>query len=307
MAKFGAILTNYGLAAVNRAFLTGRMVNCKFFALGDAGGGYYQPAPEATSLKNEKWRTTISHGEISDALGTKVTFYAVVPPELDGFTIREMAVFDEDNKMVAICNTPEIEKVAFEEGVAQDALLAMEIEVVHAEVLKYEVDPYITIATLNDIEQHNKKTDAHPDIRGLFDNYYKKKDTDALLLNKANINDLDGKLNKDNIQVNKLPLSASTTGYVNYWKNSFDEVNIIFELGTTLTQGFCVFDVLATLPSGFRPSLVLYVPTVYKQGTTLKPGLFMIPPSGAMQCYEGCVGMSRLYGALTITTKILYG
>lgn len=65
MARFGAILTNYGNAAITRAFLTGRMVSVNTFALGDAGGGYYQPDPAMTELRGEKWRTSLGGGEIN--------------------------------------------------------------------------------------------------------------------------------------------------------------------------------------------------------------------------------------------------
>lgn len=152
MARFGAILTNYGNAAITNAFLTGKMVNVTEFALGDGGGSAYTPTPGMTELRREKWRAAVAHGEIDPERPNVVTFYAVLPPDVDIGTIREMATFDDQGKMVGVANTPEIEKVSFEEGVALDAILAMEVEVVHAEVVKYEVNPYIIIATKRDMQ-----------------------------------------------------------------------------------------------------------------------------------------------------------
>lgn len=237
MARFGAILTNYGNAAITRAFLSGTMVNVTKFALGDGGGSPYTPTPDMTGLRGETWRTAVSHGEIDPDKPNEVVFYATLPPELDLGYIREMAVFDDSGYMVAIANTPEIQKVSFDEGAGLDAVLSMAVEVVHAEVIKYEVDPYTIIATRHDLDEHNASTTAHQDIRDE-------------LAGKADI----GTPDMYPVVLPSGLVNASAYGGAYYYKTAENRVHVQMSVRKSSGEIFAHGESILILPEGFRPA-----------------------------------------------------
>lgn len=150
---YEAVVTNLGNELMMDAVVNGPKVAITEFAVGDGGGEYYKPETSMTELKNEVWRGTINSCEISSEASNIMIVTAICPGEVGDFTIREMAVFDADNNMIAICNCPATPKVTVTDGVVNEIYLEMEVALVSADAVEFIVDPNIITATQKDIQE----------------------------------------------------------------------------------------------------------------------------------------------------------
>ena len=99
--KYGTLVTNVGTYLITNATMNGEKVKISQFAVGDGGGDYYQPTELMTELKNEVWRGRVGSAMINEVSPNMIDVVTVVPSNVGGFTIREMAVFDEENNMIS--------------------------------------------------------------------------------------------------------------------------------------------------------------------------------------------------------------
>lgn len=158
---YGTIVTDTGVQLITDAALEGKKINITHLAVGDGYGEYYQPMPIMTALKNEKWRDTVNSVSINEQSPNMIDIVAVIPSSVGGWTIREMAVFDDAENMIAICNTPDTEKVIITTGAAGEIELTMHIKVSNTGVISFDIDPTVITATKKDIENHNTSSSAH--------------------------------------------------------------------------------------------------------------------------------------------------
>lgn len=147
-----SLVTDLGTKEMAAAVHDGRKVNIVNFAVGDGGGQYYKPETTMTELKHEVWRGKIGRYEISAESENVLVVETVLPSDAGGFTIREMAVFDENGTMIAICNTPDTAKVRVIDGVVHELLLQMEILLNNKDSVNLVVNPNVVTATKKDIE-----------------------------------------------------------------------------------------------------------------------------------------------------------
>lgn len=150
--KYFSVVTDSGAKEMLEAVHDGRKVNIVEFAVGDGGGQYYKPETTMTELKHEVWRGKIGCYEISAESENVLIVETVLPSDVGGFTIREMAVFDENGIMIAICNTPDTAKVRVMDGVVHELLLQMEILLNNRDSVNLVVNPNVVVATKKDIE-----------------------------------------------------------------------------------------------------------------------------------------------------------
>ncbi len=163
--KYFSILTNIGIAQITNAITLDKKVNITHIAVGDGGGSFYTPQADMTALKNQCWKGVITKTE---KVGDNVIAVAgVIPSSVGGFTIREVGIYDADNRLIAIANMPDTSKVAINEGVSSELEVTMQIIVSNTDVVKIEVDPTVILATKADIDKHNADLNAH---NGHFDN-----------------------------------------------------------------------------------------------------------------------------------------
>lgn len=151
-SKYYSVVTDTGNNMMAALLAAGEKLSITEIAAGDGGGGYYQPDPEMTSLKNELWRGPIDSCEISNSSDNILIVKGIIPGEVGGFTIREMAIFAENGEMIAIANTPSTPKVNIVDGIINEMSLAIEIALLNGSVINLQVDPHIVTATKADIE-----------------------------------------------------------------------------------------------------------------------------------------------------------
>lgn len=105
----GAILTTIGRTKLNSASPESQL-NVTHYAVGDGSGGYVTLTAGMTELVNEVWRGSAMAPTRDPNNDATLIFKAIIPIDTGGFTIREMAIFDEDGDMIAICQTTAVEK-----------------------------------------------------------------------------------------------------------------------------------------------------------------------------------------------------
>lgn len=280
MPTYYATPTKIGTTKIANAVLLGQKVNVVDFALGDGGGAFYLPTESMTELRREVWRTQVSHANINPDDANVIDFYAVVPPEVGGFTIREMGLFDDTGALIGVANTPDIQKVAFDDGVSYDSVLIISLAVTAPEVLEYRIDPYVVIATLHDIIEHNGSAEAHQDIRQLV-----AANTDNIAANAAA---LLNKANKERPTAIDLPVNPSVfvknAAYNNhYFKTQEKIVTVSTNLKYTSMTPIPNQAIVATLPTGYRPAQDVYVSAVFTDGQSRRQyGIVFIKGDGVI-------------------------
>ena len=188
---YGTIITSEGAAIIADCILNGKMLVISEAAAGDGGGAYYQPTVGQESLVNEKWRGEIAAAEISTSTQNMIDVKIVIGDEVGGFVIREMGLFSEDGVLIAVCNTPDTEKVAISGGVSGKLTMVMHIIVADVSVVEFTINPSLDTVSKEELEeaifQHNASTTCHADIRQLALNSmqqgdaYTKEESDTLL------------------------------------------------------------------------------------------------------------------------------
>ena len=108
---YGTLVTDCGIQLIAAAVMEGKKINITDLAVGDGGGSYYKPNSTMTALKGEKWRGKVNRVEINEKSPNMIDVVAVIPSDVGGWTIREMGVLDETETLIAVCNTPDTEKV----------------------------------------------------------------------------------------------------------------------------------------------------------------------------------------------------
>ena len=147
-ADYGTVLTAVGSAKIAACILNGTKLNITHAAVGDGGGAYYKPTAEQTSLVSECWRGEIAAYEINESTPNMIDVKFIVPAEVGGFTIREAAILDADGDTVAICNTPDAQKIPITDGVSFPVTMVMHILVTDASAVEVTVN-----ASLNTVSQ----------------------------------------------------------------------------------------------------------------------------------------------------------
>lgn len=155
--KYFAVVTDSGAKEMLKAVNEETKVNITHFAVGDGGGKYYVPDAAMEELKNEVWRGEIGSCRISGESENVMVVETVIPSNEGGFTIREMAVFDEKGTMIAVCNTPDTAKVKITDGVVHELNLQMEILLNNKDCAQLLVDPNVVTATKKDLENTRKE------------------------------------------------------------------------------------------------------------------------------------------------------
>lgn len=150
---YEAVVTDVGNELMMQAVANGVKVGIVSLAVGDGSGEYYKPTTDMTALKHEVWRGNINSCRISPEAGNVLIVSAICPGDVGGFTIREMGVFDTDNHMIAVCNSPATPKVAITDGVVNEVLLELEIVLINGYAVELLIDPNIVTATKKDIDE----------------------------------------------------------------------------------------------------------------------------------------------------------
>lgn len=165
---YGTVITSAGAAIISECILSGKKLVIQQAAAGDGGGAYYRPTADQTALKNETWRGEVAAAQISPVTPNMIDVKVVIGDDVGGFTIREMGLFDESGALIAVCNTPDTEKVATSGGVSGKLTMLMHIVVADASVVEFQITSSLDVVSGEDLEQavtkHNEDEKAHAEF-----------------------------------------------------------------------------------------------------------------------------------------------
>lgn len=167
--KYGTRITTAGSTLITNCILAGTKLKITQAAAGDGGGSYYVPSTEQTELVRELWRGPIVSAEQNPTVPNMLDVKIIIDDSVGNFICREMGLFDEENNLIAICNTPDTEKVAISTGVDGRLTMLMHIVVVDSSVLEFTISPSLDTVSPEDlaeaIAEHNTDPESHADIR----------------------------------------------------------------------------------------------------------------------------------------------
>ena len=238
--KYYTIVTDLGTELMAKAAQKGQKVNVVSIAAGDGDGVFYTPTSDMTALKREIWRGEIQNYEIDSISQNVIKISGVIPKEVGHFVLREMALFDDNNNMIAVCNAPDLLKAVLEEGALTEAVVYMRIAVTNTEAVNIVVNSSAIYATVQDLDAHKNDDNAH---KKLFDEKVDKTEFITELNKKVDKTEFTTELNKkvDNTEfTTELSKKVDKTEFTTELNKKVDKTEFTTELGkkvdkTTLT------------------------------------------------------------------------
>lgn len=148
MAKqYSSILTTYGSQQLATAIASRQPLNITHFAVGDGNGQAVTPNVSRTSLVREVHRATISAVSRDPRNNKQVIFELTIPENVGGFHIREMGIFDNQNKLIAYANCPESFKPTLSSGSGKIQVMRMILLVESSDAVTMKVDDTVIFVT----------------------------------------------------------------------------------------------------------------------------------------------------------------
>ncbi|ELW5200327.1 phage tail protein [Salmonella enterica] len=165
--KFKTVITNYGKQRLIAAMSPGgTKITLAWMAVGDGGGNPTPPDAASTALVNEVWRAAVNSVTVDKKHPNTIIADLIIPAKEGGFWIREAGIYDELNKLVAICNLPASEKPLLEEGSGRDQTVRMTLVVSDTSIVNITIDSTTIIATndyVNSKLKEHEESRNHPD------------------------------------------------------------------------------------------------------------------------------------------------
>ncbi|WP_302141734.1 phage tail-collar fiber domain-containing protein [Halomonas alkalicola] len=147
MAQFYTLLTQVGQAKLANAVALGNTIELTHLAVGDGGGSVPTPDSDRTALINEVRRAPINRVEVDADNPNWVVVEQVMPPDVGGWTIREIGVLDSAGDLIAYGNYPETYKPTLDEGSGRTQTVRMVLQVSDTASVTLKVDPSVVLAT----------------------------------------------------------------------------------------------------------------------------------------------------------------
>ncbi|EMZ1387099.1 phage tail protein [Salmonella enterica] len=165
--KFKTIITDYGKQRLIAAMSPGgTKLTLTQMTVGDGGGNPTNPDTTSTALVNEVWRAAVNSVSVDKTHSNIIIVELLIPAEVGGFWVREAGIYDEFNKLVAICSLPASEKPLLEQGSGRAQTVRMTLIVSDTSIVNITIDSTTIMATNeyvdNSLEEHEKSRN-HPD------------------------------------------------------------------------------------------------------------------------------------------------
>ncbi|QEQ60268.1 phage tail protein [Haemophilus influenzae biotype aegyptius] len=146
-SQYFAILTDYGTRAIAHALSQGQPLQLTKFAVGDGNGKAVTPTANATALVHQTHIAPISAVSLDPRNNKQVIVELTIPENIGGFYIREMGVFDAQNKLIAYANCPESFKPTESSGSGKVQVLRMILKVESSSAVTLSIDNSVIFVT----------------------------------------------------------------------------------------------------------------------------------------------------------------
>ncbi|ENG6109164.1 phage tail protein, partial [Serratia liquefaciens] len=127
--KFLTLITTAGVERLANAAITGTPVAIAEMAVGDGGGLLPMPNGANTNLIKEQYRGALNKLVIADSDASVIEAEMIMPPQIGGFWLRELALYAEDGECIAVGNMPETYKPLLAEGSGRFQIIRMQLKV----------------------------------------------------------------------------------------------------------------------------------------------------------------------------------
>ena len=146
-SQYFAILTDYGTRAIAHALSQGQPLQLSQFAVGDGNGQAVTPTASATALVHQTHIAPVSAVSLDPRNNKQVIVELTIPENIGGFYIREMGVFDSQNKLIAYANCPESFKPTESSGSGKVQVLRMILKVESSSAVTLSIDHSVIFIT----------------------------------------------------------------------------------------------------------------------------------------------------------------
>lgn len=165
--KFKTVITTAGAAKLAAATAPGgRKVNITTMAVGDGGGQLPVPDAGQTKLVNEVWRHALNKISQANRHSNYIIAELVIPPEVGGFWMRELGLYDDAGTLIAVANMAESYKPALAEGSGRSQTCRMVIIVSSVASVDLTIDTTTVMATQDYVDDkiaEHEQSRRHPD------------------------------------------------------------------------------------------------------------------------------------------------
>lgn len=165
--KYKTVITTAGAAKLAAATVPGgKKVNITAMAVGDGGGTLPEPNASQTKLINEVWRHALNKISQDNRKKNYIVAELVIPPEVGGFWMRELGLYDDAGTLIAVANMAESYKPKLEEGSGRAQTCRMVIIVSSIESVELTIDSTTVMATqeyVDDKLAEHEQSRRHPD------------------------------------------------------------------------------------------------------------------------------------------------
>lgn len=164
-SQFYAILTSVGAAKQANADALGIAWKITQMAVGDGNPTGLEnpplPMPDASarSLLNEWRRAPLNQLKVDENDGSIIVAEQVIPADVGGRWIRELALFDADGDMIAVANCPPTYKPLLDQGSGRTQVVRMNLIVSSSSNVQLKIDPSVVLATREWVTEELAKQD----------------------------------------------------------------------------------------------------------------------------------------------------
>lgn len=165
--KFKTVITTAGAAKLAAATVTGgKKVNLSAMAVGDGNGKLPVPDAGQTKLVHEVWRHALNKVSVDNKNKNYIVAELVVPPEVGGFWMRELGLYDDAGTLIAVANMAESYKPELAEGSGRAQTCRMVIIVSNVASVELSIDASTVMATQDYVDDkiaEHEQSRRHPD------------------------------------------------------------------------------------------------------------------------------------------------
>ncbi|HBC5753401.1 TPA: phage tail protein [Escherichia coli] len=165
--KFKTVITTAGAAKLAAATVPGgKKVNLSAMAMGDGNGKLPVPDAGQTKLVHEVWRHALNKVSVDNKNKNYIVAELVVPPEVGGFWMRELGLYDDAGTLIAVSNMAESYKPELAEGSGRAQTCRMVIILSNVASVELSIDASTVMATQDYVDDkiaEHEQSRRHPD------------------------------------------------------------------------------------------------------------------------------------------------
>jgi len=144
---FGGMLTTQGAAKKTNCDALGIPWEPRYMLIGDANGTDPVPSASQTKLVNQVYRAQLNQLRVSPTDSNILIAELVLPPDVGGWWIRELALEDKDGVFCAVANAAPSYKPLLAQGSGRNQVVRMHIITSGTSNIQLKIDPSVVLAT----------------------------------------------------------------------------------------------------------------------------------------------------------------